>query len=179
VVTGRLAIGGAGGILAVGSLCFLGAFLIVDGVTGLYVLIEEYSADTAWAVLFAFPALVLSYVFGLIATTASHQVLARVRGHGPNEELEQFVRVAAADNEALSERYLSLVQHQALLEGASLGFVIMFIGAIFAVRWLGPFGSFGWLASLGFLGLAAICPILAAGLAKKAEYLASHSGSHE
>jgi hypothetical protein len=150
--------------------------MIVDGVTGLYVLIEEYSSDAAWAVLFAFPALVLSYVFGLMATTASHQVLSRLRGHPSNGELEQFVRVAAADNEALTERYLSLVQHQILLEGALVGFVTMSIGAVFATRWLGPFESFGWLAGLGFLTLAAICPILAAGLAKKAEFLASNSG---
>ena len=149
--------------------------MIVDGVTGLYLLIEKYSAHAAWAVLFAFPVLVLSYVFGLIATTASHELLIRLRGHSRTHELELFLRAAAMDNQAVVERYLGLVQHQVLLEGALIGFATMSLGSVFAVRWLGPYSSFGWIAAAAFAGLAILCPFLARSLARQAEFLATKS----
>lgn len=161
MVTSGPHIGGAGGTLAVGSLCFLGAFMVVDGVTGLYLLIDQYAGDAAWAVLFAFPALVLSYVFGLIATTAGHVFFQRLRKRSAEDELEHFAQVAGTGNQAMAERYLALVQHQALLEGASVGFLMLAIGSMFSIRWLSGFEVFGVIAGLGFTGLAVLSPVLA------------------
>lgn len=173
MVPAKLAIGGGGGTLAVGSLCFLGIFMVVDGFTGLYVLIEDYSADAAWAVLFAFPALVLSYVLGLLATLGAHRVSCRLRGRSTDLEIEEFAAIASSGNQGLLEMYTAIRQHEILLEGAVIGFGCMAVGAVSATRWLGAFTTFGWVASGGFLVLSLLCPVLSVSLAKQAELLAS------
>lgn len=173
----RVSIQGAGGTLSVGSLTFLGIFLVVDGLSGLYLLIERYAKDSAWPVLFALPALVVSYILGLVVTAASEPVFARIRHEAPGTEVQEFAIVAATQNAAVVERYLDLYQHQVLLEGSAPGFLLLSVGSWFARQWLGSFSFFGWLCALGFAGLAIICPLVANGLRRKRRILLSSAES--
>jgi hypothetical protein len=149
--------------------------MVVDGFTNLYILINAYASDAAWAVLFSLPALVLSYVLGLIALAASDLFLVWIGRRAPAQELDTFLQVAATGNQAVVERYLALVQHQTLLDGGLIGFSSMAIGTLFSMRWLGGFEAFGWIAFAGFGMLAAACPALGGVFGRRAQLLAEHT----
>ena len=53
------------GYLGVGSLELLGAFFVLDGISGFLSFIELYAKTSAWAILVTVPALVVAYVLGL------------------------------------------------------------------------------------------------------------------
>ena len=55
------------GALANGSIAFAGVFLIIDGINGMFALIEHYANTGTWAIVFTVPTLVLAYAFGTIA----------------------------------------------------------------------------------------------------------------
>lgn len=158
--SGKLGIEETGGTLAIGSLCFLGAFMVVDGLTNLYLLVDQYSGDAAWAVLFSFPAIVISYILGLVALAVSKRILRVVRRQSAQAEVEEFAIVAMTENEALVSQYLGLLQRQALLDGGLVGFASMAIGSVFALHWLAGYELFGWVAVAGFSILALACPYL-------------------
>jgi len=157
----RSSVSDLGGPLAVGSIAFLGTFLIVDGLNGLFILIEQYATTATWAILFAGPTLVLAYAFGVIAIqVADFARGAYDRRHG-RDPLASFVSIARSNNEHLVARYRELRRTQEFLQGMSPALALLGVGSFFAVRWLGSFDLFGYAAGLGCLTLAALLPLVA------------------
>ena len=115
----RTPISDLGGALAVGSIGFAGAFLIVDGINGLFLLIEEYAQTNTWAVLFAAPTLVLAYAFGVIAMQVTGAVRTAYDVRHGRDPLASFVVVARLNNAHMVDRYREIRRSQEFLQGVS------------------------------------------------------------
>jgi hypothetical protein len=146
------------GQLSVGSLCLLGLFLLFDGLTPVYEVVEGYGSSTAWSILAAFPTLVIAYVLGLLAVSAAEILLSPIAAlHAPADQAD-FVDIALLDNEAIFQRYAELVRHQRLLEGGSLGFVVLAVGALSEVFHVPVYSRLAWVLFTGSLLLSLVCP---------------------
>lgn len=156
------------GALAVGSIGFCGAFLIVDGINGMYLLIEEYASSATWAVIFTIPVLVISYAFGTVAIqvgTFAASMFERRQGSHP---VETFLVIASLRNDQITSEYLRLRKHQEFLLGCSPSFIVLGIGLFSSTKWMGSFDLLGWIAGLGCLVLTAGLPLLAHQLSRSA-----------
>jgi len=160
------------GPLAVGSISFAGAFLIVDGVNGLFLLIEQYAQSATWAILFAVPTLVLSYAFGVICIRIMSMFRSRYDKRCGRDAEAAFVSIASLKNDQLVARFLDLQREQEFLLGASPSLVVLGVGLFFAVRWMGGFYLFGYLAGAGCIGLGAVLPLIAHYIALQSFHLA-------
>lgn len=164
----RLSLSDLAGPLAVGSIAFAGAFLIVDGLKGLFVLIEQYAQTPTWAIVLAGPTIVLAYLFGVIAIEMGSAVRTVYDLRKGRDPVAPFIAIARLANEHLVARHRELRRHQAFLEGCSLSLAVLGVGAFFSMRWLGSFYLFGYVVGFGCLALAVVLPILAGRLAHEA-----------
>ena len=91
--------------------------------------------------------------------------LERREGH---DSITCFLDVAYLKNEQITSEYLDLRRHQRFLLGCSPSFLILGVGFFFAIRWMGEFDLFGWIAGAGCIGLAVGFPVLARRLSQAA-----------
>ena len=148
------------GYLGVGSLLLLGTFLIVDGLTGFYVVLAQYADASAFAILFAIPLLVISYVLGLVASLTVEALVQRLLK--PSLSAALFAEVLALNKDPLTARYLEAERHSRMLYGCTLAFALLGIGSLLERNNMpAHFGSVGVLCFIVGLLLAAICPFLA------------------
>lgn len=145
----RLSLSDLAGALAVGSIAFAGAFLIVDGLNGLFVLIEQYAQTPTWAIVFTDPTIVLAYAFDVIAIELSSFVRTAHDLRQGRDPIVFFIAVARLGNEHLVTRHRELRRHQEFLQGCSLSLVVLGVGAFFEMRWFGSFYLFGYIAEFG------------------------------
>ena len=87
------------GMLSVGSLWLLGAFLFLDGRTDIFHVLETYGKSTSWALVAAVPTLVIAYVLGVFAVTAATLILSQIRWLYRPEDRAGPITVATFGNE--------------------------------------------------------------------------------
>ncbi len=171
----RTLISDLGGALAVGSIGLAGAFLIVDGINGLFLLIEQYAPTATWAVLFATPTIVLAYAFGVVAMQVTGFIRTAYDVQCGRDPLASFVSVAQLNNEHIVNQYLLLRRSQEFLQGISPSFALLGVGLFFSARWMGAFYLFSYIAGTGCLVLTALLPMLAHQQALQSFSLAEHA----
>ncbi len=147
------------GYLGVGSLLLLGAFLIADGLTGFYLLVAHYAKEPAFAILFAVPLLVISYVLGLFSCLAAELVVKRFAL--PRLDSRLFAAVVRSDKAALLARYLEAERHSRLLYGCTFAFLLLGVGSLVVRPRMSGFDSVGTACFVIGILLAALCPLLA------------------
>ena len=147
------------GYLGVGSLQLLGAFLIADGLTGFYLLLAHYAKEPAFAILFAVPLLVISYVLGLFSCIAVELAVKRFASPLLNSKL--FAAVVRSNRESLLARFLESERHSRLLYGCTLAFLLLGVGSLIVRPRMSGFDSVGTACFLIGLLLAGLCPLLA------------------
>jgi hypothetical protein len=161
------------GMLSVGSLCLLGAFLFLDGRTAIFHVLETYGKSTAWAVVAAIPTFVTGYVVGVFAVTAATLILSRIRWLYRPEDRSGLIAVARFRNEVITSRYLDVSRQRRLLEGGMIGFLSIAIGAWSEAASFPEFRSLGHALAAGSLTLALLCPFFSAMLAREERFLAA------
>jgi hypothetical protein len=159
------------GMLSVGSLCLLGAFLFLDGRTAIFHVLETHGKSTAWAVVVAIPTFVTGYVVGMFAVTAATLILSRIRWLYRPEDRSGLIVVARFGNEVSTSRYLDLSRQRRLLEGGTIGFLSIAIGAWSEAASFPEFRSLGQALGAGALTLALLCPFFSAMLAREERFL--------
>lgn len=168
VVSQSAVIADLSGTLAVGSIAFAGAFLVVDGQINLYQLIQQYAETPSWAIVLAGPVLVLSHAFGVVAIQSTSLVRAAYDAKHGRDSLEVFVRIARLDNEHIVARYEELRRAQEFLQGMTPALLILGVGALCSRIHLGAHDLFGVVTAAGCFGLGAILPWLAGRLGRHA-----------
>lgn len=159
MATTKPALDEVSGYLGVGSLQLLGAFFIVDGLTGFYLLVEKYAGASAFAIIFTVPLLVISYVLGLLSSLAVEalmQVFVK-----PALAPSLYAQAVRSGSEPLVARYVEVERHSRLLHGCTFAFVLLGSGSFLEQRNLEGFGSVGVLCFVAGIVIAALCPILA------------------
>ena len=147
------------GYLGVGSLQLLGIFLVVDGLTGFYSLIEIYSKSSSFAILFTVPLLVISYVLGLFSSLATEVLIEHILK--PTLDAELFAIVVLLAREPLTARYAEVERHSRLLHGCTLAFLLLAVGSLAERTNMPGYESVGNTCFVLGLTLAAVCPFLA------------------
>ena len=147
------------GYLGVGSLQLLGAFFVIDGLTGFYSLVEFYSKSSAFAILFTVPLLVISYVLGLFSSLAVEVLIEKLVPPVVNPSL--YAEALKTTSEPLMARYSETERHSRLLHGCSLAFVLLAVGSLAERGNMPGFEVVGTVCFVTGLFLAAICPLLA------------------
>ncbi len=153
---------GFAGASGVGSLCFLGIFLFLDGrVPSLYPTVEFFAKSTTWSIVAAIPVLAIIYVIGMLAVNVGELVVDRIPRSQSDYEIADLVIVGKHDKAAVTQQYLKLRQEKEVLSGSFIALVLLAIGALSEISNL-PFlrvviviaaiGSF--IVALGFLWLA-------------------------
>jgi hypothetical protein len=159
------------GYLSVGSLCLLGGFFVLDSTIGIFSVVEVYGASPAWGILAALPTLVISYVFGLMTVTAAELFFVRFSTlHGPDDG-EKLVKLALLGNEALTQRYFELMRTQKFLEGCSLGFLVLAVGALIQGFTIRGYLNLGLALASGSAVLVLLSPLFAGLVAKEKRQL--------
>lgn len=160
------------GFLSIGSLCFLGGFFLLDSVFGIYSVLDAYGGSPVWGILAALPTLVVAYVLGLIAVMAAELFFARFGSLHEARDGEKLVRLALLGNEALTQRYFELIRLQRFLEGSTLGFLILAVGALVQGFAVAGYLRLGIGIAAGSLSLAALSPLFAIAVARERRQLA-------
>lgn len=147
------------GYLGVGSLELLGAFFVLDGISGFLSFIELYAKTSAWAILVTVPALVVAYVLGLFSSLGVEAILNRFTR--PILTPALFAYVTSSKSEMLVLRYADAERHSRLLYGCSIAFALLAVGSWLEARMMGDFGFVGYVGLIAGFVIAALCPLLA------------------
>jgi hypothetical protein len=147
------------GFLGVGSLQLLGAFLVIDGLTGFWVLLEIYAKSASFAILFTVPLLVISYVLGLLSSLGAEAAAWRLWKPVLGSDL--LAQVLTLSLEPLTARYIEVERHTRLLYGSSLALLLLAVGSVAELRNLEKYGSVGFLCAGIGVALAVLCPMVA------------------
>lgn len=145
------------GFLGVGALELLGLFLILDGISGLRENLDSYAGTSTWTILVTAPALVVSYILGLVSSLAVESALHLPPILAP----ESFAQATGSGNDALIRRYAEVERHTRLLNGCLVAFVLVGFGSLAQVRTMGHFGFVGYLGLCVALFAAILCPLVA------------------
>ena len=159
------------GMLAVGSLGVLGVFLIIDGQTNIFLIFEQYGKSTSWGIFAAVPILVISYLFGLYLTQVAEILFRRITQLNSVNSEQQFVCIAQLKNENIMERYSELIRQKKLLEGSSIAFILLSLGALSEVNQMQDWEVVAYVGSVIAFVVALISPLLAITLSNKIERL--------
>jgi hypothetical protein len=159
------------GMLSIGSLCILGTFMVLDGRTNIFQVLETYGKTATWAIVAAIPALVISYVVGVFAVTAAMLILRRIRWLYRPEDHTGLITVARFGNNVITNSYQELSRQRRLLEGAMIGFITIAIGAWSETANFPESRPIGLALIFGSLALALFCPFFSAILAKEERFL--------
>lgn len=163
------------GQLAIGSLCLLGIFLIVDGRTNAFLIVEEYSNSSTWGIVAAIPVVVVTYILGVFAGQLAELAFSRLPGFRRQSDEQEFVNVCESAIEPIIERYMELKRLQKLLEGAALGFFLICLGALSEIRLMAGWESIAYISAGLALFAALLCPYFAFRIAKRAHLLVDAS----
>lgn len=163
------------GQLAVGSLCLLGIFLILDGRTGVYQITEEYGKSATWGIVAAIPTLVLTYILGIFAVQAAQLAFSGLRSLHREHEAEELVQISASKLEPVVNRYLELRRLQSLLEGATIGFLLLSLGALSEIRMMAGWEIVAYSSAIMAFAAACLCPVFAVRLARQARSLVEYT----
>jgi hypothetical protein len=161
MVSGKTSIEELSGTLAIGSLSFLGIFLIIDRFTDLWSLFDHYTASPTWAITFAVPTIVLTFALGLLIVSISELLFSIILKRRPSDETDDFLTVAALNNDAITERYGNLLRLKVFYQGCSLSLLVLALGVLCATRWIPGYEIFAVIMAFGCSGFAATCPYLA------------------
>lgn len=143
-----------------GSLVLLGIFMLLGPSTNIERTLEVAAKTEAWSLLAVIPALALAYVLGLFSTTA-------VEVFGGRDRVEDLYRVASAAPPLVIEHFATILNHQRLLRGASLGFAILAAGLLRQGIATSAYLRLGVILSLGSLSPAILSFICAALLERR------------
>jgi hypothetical protein len=148
------------GILGVGSLHVLGIFFILDGNLNFLSFLESYTQTSTWAILVTIPLLVVAYILGVFSMIVSNIVVSLIFGKD-DERKKLFATVATLDNQMVANRYKDMERNRNLLIGCTLAFLVLALGSVSEVNYMGAFGIVGYIGALGSVGVAVCCPFLA------------------
>ena len=162
--------------IAIGSIHFLGLFIILDALSGFLSFFEVLAGFSAWAIVAAVPVLVFAYILGLFSTVITEALFSAVIH--TMEDTDLLIKVAAMENSLLVQKYLELLRLKRILLGSSPAFVILAIGVVLQIpRQAENLGIAFHMMIIGFIAIAAISPVLAFRLTKQAIAISKKSES--
>src|SRR5262245_57925422 len=112
---------------------------------------EELTKTNSWGILISLPILILNYILGLITIEIGDIVFPKVYAKKTQQQFnDNFMKIIDLNNEMLSSRYNEIYQNKRILNGSSIGFILIGVGIFFEglpLVWM-----FKMLGFIGFIG---------------------------
>jgi len=150
------------GMIGVGCLAMLGLFFLTDSVFRYWYLIELLTKTNSWAILISIPILIVDYILGLIIIELGELFVPKLYAKSVQHEFEAAIfRVMEVNKDLLSNRYAEINQNRKILNGSSIGFILVGVGVFFeGLPMSDGYRQIGIIGLLGSLVLAVICPLI-------------------
>jgi hypothetical protein len=162
--------------IAIGSIHFLGLFIMLDALTGFVFWLESFVKLAIWAVVATIPVLVFAYVLGLLSIVVAEMVFLRTTRASDNSDLDQLFNIAIAENNLLTQRFLETMRFRKLLLGISPAFLVVAISLILQIRRQpADLQQAFYLIAAGLMVLVIVCPIFAYFINKQATEISKKS----
>ncbi|MEM9390747.1 MAG: hypothetical protein AAGA02_09755 [Bacteroidota bacterium] len=139
------------GTIGVGCLLSLGLFLLTDSMFRYWDIIEGLMKTNSWVVLISVPILIINYIFGLITIEFGDLIFPKFYAKEIQQKFDDnFIRIVSINNDPLTSKYNELYQNKKILNGSSIGLVLIGIGVVleglplnFGFRIIGFIGFIG------------------------------------
>lgn len=131
------------GLTGVGALQVLGWFFVIDGLTGFYVLVEQYAASASWQIFFSVAVVALAYLLGAVSSIIGALIVEL-----GSSTTTRIYEVAGRLNTTAS--YLVLedwLKKSAILKGSAVSVLVLAAGSVIE-------GQSGFMERFGVVGLA-------------------------
>lgn len=150
------------GTIGVGCLVSLGLFFLTDSQFRYWNAIEQLMGTNSWGVLVSIPILIVNYILGLITIELGEIFLPKLMKKKVQKEFqENFKKVARVNNELISSRYNEVYQNKRILNGSSIGFILISIGVFLeGIDFWGELRIIGIIGMAGSLIVTGICPLI-------------------
>ncbi len=150
------------GTVGVGFLVSLGLFFLTDSQFKYWYTIEQLMGTKSWGILISVPILIVNYIFGLITIELGEIFFPKlIRKKDQVEFQENFIKVARVNNELITSRYNEVYQNKRILNGSSIGFILISIGVFLeGIDYWGELRIIGIIGMAGSLIVTGICPII-------------------
>jgi hypothetical protein len=144
------------GRLGVGSIAFLGLFLIVDGLQlGAFEMIESYGKSATWGIVGVVPTAVVIYIVGVFCVGLAEMIVAPFPAfRGPTPE-DVFV-VSRLGGPVVQQSYTEHLRNHELLKGAAVSFVILAIGSFAEFQNARGFEALAWISAAAAVALSTL-----------------------
>jgi hypothetical protein len=150
------------GTIGIGCLVSLGLFFLTDSQFRYWNAIEQLMGTNSWGILVSVPILIINYIFGLITIELGEIILPKLLSMKVQKEFqENLKKVARLNNKLITSRYNEVYQNKRILNGSSIGFILISIGVFLeGIDFWGEFRVIGIIGMAGSLIVTVICPII-------------------
>ncbi|MBK8506049.1 MAG: hypothetical protein IPL46_29950 [Saprospiraceae bacterium] len=119
------------GTIGVGCLVSLGLFFLTDSVFRYWIFIEELMVTNSWGVLVSIPILIINYILGLITIEFGELLFPKLYAKEIQQKFEDnFIRIVSKNREPLTSKYNEVHQNRRILNGSSIGLVLIGMGVV-------------------------------------------------
>ncbi len=149
------------GRLGVGAICFLAAYLAVDGMQiGVFHLTEAYGNSVTFGMVFALPTAVVTYIFGVFCVGTADLVLSRFNAFCEPEP-ELILALSQSGGNLLQQSYSENLRNFELLKGSSVAFVLLAAGTLLDISNMQGYETIVIIAFILALSLSALSLVFA------------------
>lgn len=153
--------------LALGSITFLGIFLIGDHFFNLWVLFENYAKDAIWGLTFSIPIVVLVYTIGIFVNSLSDIIFSKINKEDIKTEVENLATIAKTERPEFIQYYITQRAFKSFFQGCTIAFIILAIGTFSTYKWVPGYELFSFIVGFGILCIAMLSPMLSNRFLKK------------
>ncbi len=150
------------GTIGVGCLVSLGLFFLTDSQFRYWNDIEQLMGTNSWGVLVSIPILIVNYILGLVIIELGELIIPKlIRKKDQLEFQENFKKVARLNNELITSRYNEVYQNKRILNGSSIGFILISMGVFLeGIDFSDGLHTIGIIGMAGSLIVTGICPFI-------------------
>lgn len=159
------------GRLGVGAIAFFGLFLIVDGMIGVFDLVETMGKSVTRGIIGILPTVVVTYIVGVFCLGIAEVVLS-VFPVFSSPKPEDIITVSGTGSSLLQQLYAEHLRNHALLKGISVSFLILAVGCIAESPHMSGSIAIVWLFTAGAIALAVLSLLFSGRAARRAAAIA-------
>jgi hypothetical protein len=159
------------GQLGVGAIAFFGLFLIVDGMIGVFDLVETMGKSVTWGIIGLLPTVVVTYIVGVFCLGIAEVVLSGFPSFSLPKP-EDIIAVSRIGSTLLQQVYSEHLRNHELLEGTSVSFLILAVGCITESSSMSGSIVIVWFFTAGAIALAVLSLLFSGRAARRAAAIA-------
>ncbi len=150
------------GIIGVGCLVSLGLFFLTNSQYDYWHTIEHLMETNSWGILVSIPILIVNYILGLITIELGEIIMPMViKNKNIKDFQDNFGKIAKINNEFITARYNEVYQNKRILNGSSIGFILVSVGVFLeGIDLWRDYRIIGIIGMVGSLIITCICSLI-------------------